>query len=107
MRSSILATCTSTRPRGGSASIGSPQWPSGWALAASSASTFPARSPGSFRPLHGNAARLATGSAVVPHLAREPGIMIVDGGADHSAFPSLGLNAKDLALVLDGMNAVV
>jgi penicillin-binding protein 2 len=53
------------------------------------------------------AARLATGRAVLPHLTREAGIMAADGGIERSVFPALGLAPKDLALVLDGMNAVV
>jgi penicillin-binding protein 2 len=57
------------------------------------------------------AARLATGRAVVPHLVREAGVMTAtgnaSGGAANSQFPLLEVSAKDLKLVLDGMNAVV
>jgi penicillin-binding protein 2 len=57
------------------------------------------------------AARLVTGRAVVPHLVREAGVMTAtadaSGGAAGSQFPLLDVSAKDLKLVLDGMNAVV
>jgi penicillin-binding protein 2 len=57
------------------------------------------------------AARLATGRAVVPRLLREAGIMTAASGAtaagESSQFPLLDVSAKDLKLVLDGMNAVV
>jgi penicillin-binding protein 2 len=54
------------------------------------------------------AARLATGRAVVPHLVREAGIMKgVTAAADKIDFTALEVSAKDMALVLDGMNAVV
>jgi penicillin-binding protein 2 len=52
-------------------------------------------------------ARLVTGSAVVPRLVRENGIMKTDGGTDRVTFPSLNVSPRDLRLVLDGMNAVV
>ncbi len=52
------------------------------------------------------AARLATGRAVVPHLLREE--RLPPGGDQHPpGFPALGLDPRHLALVLDGMNAVV
>ncbi len=54
------------------------------------------------------AARLATGRAVIPHLVREAGIMKgVTAVADKIDFAALEVSAKDVALVLDGMNAVV
>jgi penicillin-binding protein 2 len=54
------------------------------------------------------AARLATGRAVIPHLVREAGIMKgVTAAADKIDFAALEVSAKDVALVLDGMNAVV
>jgi penicillin-binding protein 2 len=57
------------------------------------------------------AARLASGRAVVPHLMREAGMMTASGdargGAASSQFPLLDVSARDLKLVLDGMNAVV
>ena len=53
------------------------------------------------------AARLATGRAVVPRLVREAGVMAQDGGVDTIDFPSLNLPPADLKLVLDGMYAVV
>ena len=52
-------------------------------------------------------ARLATGRVVLPHLVREGGIMRRPPGADKIAFPVLNVSPKDMALVLDGMNAVV
>jgi penicillin-binding protein 2 len=52
------------------------------------------------------AARLVTGRAVVPHLLREA--PLPPGGDQHPpGFPALGLTPRHLALVLDGMNAVV
>jgi penicillin-binding protein 2 len=53
------------------------------------------------------AARLATGRAVVPRLVREAGIMIKDVQDGPSPFPVLDVSAKDLKLVLEGMYAVV
>ena len=52
-------------------------------------------------------ARLVTGRAVSPRLVRAEGLM--PPGGDHAppGFPSLGINPRALALVLDGMNAVV
>ncbi len=52
-------------------------------------------------------ARLVTGRAIVPKLWREAGTMKADGGIDKIDFPAIELSAKDVALVLDGMNAVV
>ena len=52
------------------------------------------------------AARLVTGRAVVPRLLREGGL--TPGGDQRlPAFPALGFDPRHLALVLDGMNAVV
>jgi penicillin-binding protein 2 len=53
------------------------------------------------------AARLATGRAIVPHLIRQQGLMPAGGDRVPPIFPSMGLNRQQLALVLDGMNAVV
>ena len=53
------------------------------------------------------AARLATGRAVVPRLVREAGIMTKEVHDAPSAFPVLDVAAKDLKLVTDGMYAVV
>jgi penicillin-binding protein 2 len=52
-------------------------------------------------------ARLVTGRAVSPRLVRAEGLM--QRGVDLASrdFPSLDLHARTLALVLDGMNAVV
>ncbi len=52
-------------------------------------------------------ARLVTGRAVVPRLVRDAGIMPPAGDASPPGFPSLGIDESALALVLDGMNAVV
>jgi penicillin-binding protein 2 len=51
-------------------------------------------------------ARLATGREVVPHLVRN-GLMPPDGDATAPSFPPLGVDPGHLALVRDGMNAVV
>lgn len=53
------------------------------------------------------AARLVTGRAVVPHLVRRDGRMQPGGDKRLPDFGSLGINPRHLALVLDGMNAVV
>ena len=52
-------------------------------------------------------ARLVTGRAVVPRLVRADGLMPTGGDPAPPDFPSLGINPRALALVLDGMNAVV
>jgi penicillin-binding protein 2 len=52
-------------------------------------------------------ARLATGRAVVPRLVRHNGLMSPGGEPAPSDFPAIGLDPRALALVLDGMNAVV
>jgi len=52
-------------------------------------------------------ARLITGRAVVPRLVRSEGRLVPESSARPSAFPELGINPRWLALVLDGMNAVV
>src|SRR6266436_5849907 len=52
-------------------------------------------------------ARLVTGRAVVPRLVRAGGLMPTGGDPAPPDFPSLGINPRALALVLDGMNAVV
>ena len=52
------------------------------------------------------AARLATGRAIVPHLLREERLQ--PGGDQRlPGFPGLGIEPRHLALVLDGMSAVV
>ena len=53
------------------------------------------------------AARLVTGRAVVPRLVRPEGKLPQGGDPHPPAFPALGVNPRSLALVLDGMNAVV
>jgi penicillin-binding protein 2 len=53
------------------------------------------------------AARLVTGRAVVPHLVRAAGVMREAAGAAVPAFPRLALDPAALALVIDGMDAVV
>jgi penicillin-binding protein 2 len=52
-------------------------------------------------------ARLVTGRAVSPRLVRADGLMPTGGDIAPPDFPSLGINPRALALVLDGMNAVV
>lgn len=55
-------------------------------------------------------ARLATGRAVVPRLRRKHLMTMADpanGGSTLADFASLGFSEHDLALVLDGMSAVV
>jgi penicillin-binding protein 2 len=52
-------------------------------------------------------ARLVTGRAVSPRLVRANGLMPTGGDPAPPDFPSLGINPRALALVLDGMNAVV
>jgi penicillin-binding protein 2 len=52
-------------------------------------------------------ARLVTGRAVIPRVVRDAGLMRPDGDAPPPDFPALGLEESALALVLDGMNAVV
>jgi penicillin-binding protein 2 len=51
-------------------------------------------------------ARLVTGRAVVPRLFRQEG-RLVPAAEIKPSFPELGINPRWLALVLDGMNAVV
>jgi penicillin-binding protein 2 len=52
-------------------------------------------------------ARLVTGKAVVPCLVRPQGVMQPSGDARPPDFPALGISPRVLALVVDGMNAVV
>jgi penicillin-binding protein 2 len=52
-------------------------------------------------------ARLATGRAVSPRLVRAEGLMPPGGDPAPRGFPPLGVDPRALALVLDGMNAVV
>ncbi len=52
-------------------------------------------------------ARLVSGRAVVPHFVRPGGLMPPGGDAAQPEFPMLGLDEEALALVLDGMKAVV
>ena len=51
-------------------------------------------------------ARVATGRAVVPHLVRDA-LMPPGGDETPPSFPALGVDPGHLALVRDGMNAVV
>ncbi|HYU11804.1 MAG TPA: penicillin-binding protein 2 [Stellaceae bacterium] len=53
------------------------------------------------------AARLVTGRAVVPRLVRPEGKLSPGGDLRPPAFAALGVNPRSLALVVDGMNAVV
>src|SRR5271166_3940491 len=52
-------------------------------------------------------ARLVTGRAVSPRLVRPEGLMPPGGDPAPGDFPPLGLHPRTIALVLDGMNAVV
>ena len=52
-------------------------------------------------------ARFVTGRAVVPRLVRSEGVLPPGGDRAPPDFPTLGVNPRVLALVLDGMNAVV
>jgi penicillin-binding protein 2 len=52
-------------------------------------------------------ARLVTGRAVVPRLVRAGGVMTEAGGAASGTFPRLDVDPAALALVRDGMDAVV
>jgi penicillin-binding protein 2 len=52
-------------------------------------------------------ARLVTGRVVVPRLVRPQGLMPAGGDPAPPDFPSMGLSHTELALVMDGMNAVV
>jgi len=52
-------------------------------------------------------ARLVTGRAVVPRLVRSEGVLPPGGDPIPPDFPTLGVSPDVLALVLDGMNAVV
>jgi penicillin-binding protein 2 len=52
-------------------------------------------------------ARLVTGRAVVPRLVRSDGVLPPGGDRIPPDFPELGVSPGVLALVLDGMNAVV
>ena len=51
-------------------------------------------------------ARLVTGRAVTPRLVRAEGLM-QQGGDRLAGFPALGVDPRALALIRDGMNAVV
>jgi len=53
------------------------------------------------------AARLATGRAVVPRLVRTEGVLPSGGDPARPNFPELGVSPQVLALILDGMDAVV
>jgi len=53
------------------------------------------------------AARLVTGRAVVPRLVRSEGVLPPSGDRAPPDFPALGVDPRVLAVVLDGMNAVV
>lgn len=53
-------------------------------------------------------ARLVTGREIQPRFTRPDGVVSHETpDADPNQFPSLGVSARDLAKVLDGMNAVV
>ena len=52
-------------------------------------------------------ARLVTGRAVVPRLVRAEGVLQGTGNQVPPEFPELGVSPRVLALVLDGMDAVV
>jgi penicillin-binding protein 2 len=52
-------------------------------------------------------ARLVTGRSVVPRLLCPDGVVPPGGDPAPPDFPALGINPRVLALVLDGMNAVV
>ena len=52
-------------------------------------------------------ARLVTGRAVVPRLVRAEGVLPPTGDRVTPEFPELGVSPRVLALVLDGMDAVV
>jgi penicillin-binding protein 2 len=52
-------------------------------------------------------ARLVTGRAVTPRIVRTDGLMPPGGDLASPDFPSLGVDPRILAIVLDGMNAVV
>jgi penicillin-binding protein 2 len=53
------------------------------------------------------AARLVTGRAVVPRLVRTEGVLPSGGDPARPNFPELGVSPQVLALILDGMDAVV
>ena len=80
------------------------KWQQGETLSAGIGQSFVTATP---IQLATYAARLATGRTVVPRLVREAGIMRRDGGSDKIDFAPIDVAAKDVALVLDGMNAVV
>ena len=52
-------------------------------------------------------ARLVTGRVVVPRLVRPDGVLAPSGDSASPDFPSLGVSPSTLALVIDGMDAVV
>ena len=52
-------------------------------------------------------ARLVTGRAVVPRLVRSDGVMLPGSDRAQHDFPELGVSPQVLALILDGMDAVV
>ena len=52
-------------------------------------------------------ARLVTGRAVVPRLVRSDGVMLPGSDRAQYDFPELGVSPQVLALILDGMDAVV
>ncbi len=53
------------------------------------------------------AARLVTGRAIEPRLVRKQGLLPAGGDRKITAFPAVGVSQHSLALVLDGMTAVV
>jgi penicillin-binding protein 2 len=53
------------------------------------------------------AARLVTGRAVVPRLVRLEGVLAPGGARRPPNFPELGVSPQVLAVILDGMDAVV
>ena len=52
-------------------------------------------------------ARLVTGRAVIPRVVRAEGVLPPGGDSALPEFPALGVSPHALAIVLDGMNAVV
>ena len=80
------------------------RWQAGETISAGIGQSFVTATPLQLATM---AARLVTGRAVVPRLTREAGVMKIDGGIGRVDFPALDVAQKDLALVLEGMYAVV
>ena len=79
-------------------------WQQGETLSAGIGQSFVTATPLQLATM---AARLVTGRAIKPHLIRENGLMTEAGAVDRIDFPELEVSAKDRAMVLDGMFAVV